>query len=245
VLRRLATATLAVALVGLAACSRPDSPRRTSTPASTGQRSGSPLRTAAGDQALVQGLGVQQDDVEDGYAVVPITDGDKVEGSITLDLCSATFPSEQLRTARRQVAVADAQFQTWLSTEAVLYESPAATEQVFAELRDAQARCPATFVAPPNSDVVPLKTVFNPPPDGRWPKTPGVDRLAFDLALSDQQGRTLRTVAVYLRRGRVLLGVYFPRPEQPQLTVNGRTTIESIVATFAQRLSRLPAGAVS
>ncbi|MDQ4096484.1 MAG: hypothetical protein M3144_01250, partial [Actinomycetota bacterium] len=232
----------------LPACS-PDSsdesiPRRT-TPPTTGTRSSSPLRTAAGDQALVQSLGVQQEDVENGYAVVPITDGDKVEGSVTLDLCSARFPSEQLRVARRQVAVADAQLQTWLSTEAVLYESPAATDQVFAELREAQARCPSTFVAPPNSDVVPLKTVFNPPPDGRWPQTPGVDRLAFDLGLSDQEGRTLRTVAVYLRRGRVLLGVYFPRPEQRQLDVNGRTTIESIVAGFAQRLSRLPASAVS
>jgi hypothetical protein len=205
----------------------------------------SPLRTAAGDTALVQSLGVQQEDVPDGYSVVPITDGDRVEGSITLDLCSATFPSEQLRTARRQVAVADARFQTWLSTEAVLYESPAATEQVFAELRSAQARCPSTFVAPPNSDVTPLKTVFNPAPDGRWPQTPGVDRLAFDLAISDEQGRSLRTVAVYLRRGRVLLGVYFPRPEQPQLEVDGRSTIDTIAGRFAQRLSRLPASAVS
>jgi hypothetical protein len=144
---------------------------------------------------------VQQSDVPSGYTVVVIADGNKVDGTVTLDLCDASFPSEKLRTARRQVAVADGQLQNRFSTEAVLYESPGATEQAFAELRDAQAHCPPTYQAPANSDAIPLKTTFNPPPDTRWPETTGVDRLAFDITLSDQQGRSFHTVAVYLRAG--------------------------------------------
>ncbi len=245
-IRRLAILGLALGIVATGACRPSDTttPKRAS-PSTTGPRSASPLRTAAGDTALVQSLGVQQADVPSGNTVLLIANGDKVEGAVTLDLCSADFPSEELRTARRQVAVADSQLQTRLSTEAVLYKNPAATQQVFDELRDVRARCPDTFVAPANSDVVPIKTTFNPPPDTRWPQTPGVDRLAFDLTLTDTEGRSTRTVAVYLRRGRVLLGVYFPRPDQPPLRIAGNITMQTIVQAFAERLKRLPASAVS
>ena len=232
----------------LASCSSSDtSPARSSKPttATTGQRSSSPLRTAAGDTAVVASIGVQPADVPNGYMVVAISGGAQVQGSVTLDLCAARFPSEAFRTARHQVAVVDSQRQNWLSTEAVLYENPGATEQAFLELRAAQARCPATFVAPANSDVTPIKTTFNPAPDARWPATPGVDRLAFDMVLTDQQNRSLHTVTVYLRRGRVLLGVYFPQPDRPQLQIAGGSTMATIVSAFADRLSHLPASAVS
>jgi hypothetical protein len=46
-------------------------------------------------------------------------------------------------------------------------------------------------------------------------------------------------VTVYLRRGRVLLAVYFVDPTA-SLSVDGRTKIGEIVALFESRLAELP-----
>ena len=56
---------------------------------------------------------------------------------------------------------------------------------------------------------------------------------------------TAHSVAVYLRRGRVLMGLYFPQPDGPQAAVAGRSTIPGIVALFEARLAQLPASVVS
>ena len=61
-------------------------------------------------------------------------------------------------------------------------------------------------------------THFNAAPDANWPATATVDRVAFDMVTTDVAGDTNHSVAVYLRRGRVLLGLYFHSPDGP-LTV--------------------------
>jgi hypothetical protein len=232
--RREARAALAagvvVALV-LTACS--SSNTKVSPPSAT-----TPTGSNAG---ALPSLSVQPTDVPNTFTVVLYPQGDQVQGQVTLDLCDANYPSEKLRVARRQVAVGDEQQQLVLSTEAVAYQSAAATQQAFSELRSAAAKCPNDFVPSPSAGV-PLKTVFNPPPDGNWPAVPNVDRLAFDMNVSDQQGNTNHTTAVYLRRGRILLGVYFffvPNEDIP--AVDGQTTVQGIVNVFATRLSKLPA----
>ena len=45
---------------------------------------------------------------------------------------------------------------------------------------------------------------------------------------------------MYLRRGRVLMGIYFPRPDGTQSPVAGETTIAGIVNVFANRIAQLP-----
>ena len=192
-------------------------------------------------------ISVQPADVTSNFAVGLYPDGDKTvgDGTQTLDLCDGNFPSEALRIARRQTAVVDGSQQLIFSTEAVAYRNAAATAQVFTELRDAQARCPAGFVASqPGGE--PLMTVFNPAPDTTWAATPSVDRLAFDYFTANQQGQAARTAAVFLKRGRILLGVYmFVVPDQPPPTIAGQTTVEGIVGVFATRLSQLPASIVA
>jgi hypothetical protein len=161
----------------------------------------------------------------------------------TLDLCNGTYPSEELREARLQDVVVDAQGLVTLSTEAVLYKDVAGATQALAEAKSVAAACPAEAV-PGVAGEPAVTTRFNPTPDGDWPQTDTVTRLAFDLTTTDATGQTNHSIAVYLQRGRVLLGVYFPAPDGAQAPVAGQTTIPGIVGEFAGRVAALPASIV-
>ena len=185
---------------------------------------------------------VNQSDVGSGLTVAVFSGGTGL-GQPTLDLCNGTFPSESRRSARLQDAVVAGQDTVTLSTEAVLYFDSAATTQAFNELKDVAARCPATPVSSPVGAPT-VVTKFAAPPDAGWPQTPTVDRLAFDFTTDDGNGTVSHSIAVYLRRGRALLGVYFSRPDGPQAAVAGQTSISGIVGVFASRLAALPTSVV-
>jgi hypothetical protein len=192
----------------------------------------------------LSGLVVAQADVASTVTVQRIPNGGQVAGEATLDLCNGTFPSESLRTARLQVAALDAQGNANLSTEAVLYSNPPATAQAFAELKAVAAKCPASPVVSPVGEAT-TTTRFNAAPDAAWPQVSGVERVAFDSVSTDQSSQAQHSIAVYLRRGRVLMGVYFSRPDGPQGAVAGQTTIAGIVNVFATRMASLPASVVN
>src|SRR5205807_5850622 len=80
---------------------------------------------ASGD-AVLEDLVVSQTDVPSGHDVALVENGDQVDGEVSLDLCSADFPSEYLRVARRQVAVSKGD-QDELDTEALLYRDAEAS----------------------------------------------------------------------------------------------------------------------
>jgi hypothetical protein len=175
-------------------------------------------------------LGLRQSDVEQQIVVLPIDGGLQVSGEVTLDLCDATYPSESLRRARVQVAGYDVDGSTTLSTEAVLYESSGAVGQAWREIQDAAASCDTTQ---PGAKI-------DAGIDRDWPDVAGVKRLAYDLTTTDAAGQAGHYVVVYLSRGNVLMGVYFPSPDGPQASVDGRTTVAGIVDVFAKRLAALP-----
>jgi hypothetical protein len=149
-----------------------------------------------------------------------------------------------LRSARLQVAAVDDQGNTVLSTEAVLYSTPAATAQALAELRAVAAKCPSTPVTSPVGEPT-VTTHFNAAPDAAWPQTPTVERAAFDFNATDSSGQAQHSVAVYLRRGRALIGVYFAQPDAPQSELSGQSGMAGIVGVFANRLAQLPASVVN
>jgi len=222
--------------------------RSTSATAPTGPGIFAPPRTprttpADPSASVLAGLVVTRADVASTADVQPIPGGTQVEGQPTLDLCNGTFPSEALRAARLQVAELDAQGVA-LSTEAVLYASPSGTAQAFAELRATAARCPSTAVPSPVGQPA-VTTRFNAPPDGAWAQTPTVERVAFDFVTTDAAGQSRHSIGVYLRRGRVLMGVYFARPDGAQPAVAGQTSVAGIVNVFATRLAQLPASVVN
>lgn len=192
--------------------------------------------------ALLAQLIVTDADVGPGQAVAGLRGGNGLSQP-TLDLCNGTYPSESARTARLQVRVVDAQGETALSTEAVLYSSGAGTTAAFSELKAVVAACPDGPVESPVGGST-VTTRFGPAPDGDWPQVPTVERLAFAFDTIDVTGETMHSVAVYLRRGRALLGVYFSHADTPTAEVEGKTALGDIVNVFAARLAELPVSAV-
>ena len=196
------------------------------------------------DDGVLAGLIVKQTDVPATATVHHLPHGaDLTIG--TLDLCNGTFPSEAKRTARRQVALTDAEDVVHFSTEAVLYRAPAVGTEAFAELRSVVAHCPNAPVVSPIGEPT-VATTFRAAPDGAWPRKATVERLAYDfVTVGTHAGEPTRSIAVYLRRGRVLMGLYFPMPGAAQIPVAGRTTIAAIVGVFQDRMAKLPARVVN
>ncbi len=90
------------------------------------------------DAKVLSRVVVRQGDVASARKVVLYAKGDTLEEP-TLDLCNGRFASEAERSARLQVVDVDASGAASLSTEAVLYRSPDAATQAFAELRKVRA----------------------------------------------------------------------------------------------------------
>jgi hypothetical protein len=248
---------LLVGFAGIALSTRssddPDSSPSAAGPAPTGQPSpslpvsppsSSPSSPAGNDPSApaLESLVVQPEDVPSAARVVVFPGGIGLNQP-TLDLCHARYASESRRTARIQDAVLDGQGVLALSTEAVLYGDSGATTQAFSELRSVATECPPTPVQGPAGQ--PTTTTFNAAPDSSWPQTPTVNRLAYDVTITEPATPPRRLIAVYLQRGRALLGVYFSQPEATQqLAVEGKTSIEAIVGVFAARMAALPTSVV-
>ena len=190
------------------------------------------------DEAVLGSLILRQSDVAPTNTVRLLDHGADTTVA-TLDLCNGTFPSEAQRTARRQVALVDAVPSLRMSTEAVLYEKSVGGEQAFREVKSVAEKCPATPVQSPVGEET-STTTFRATPDTGWPRTPTVERLAYDFVSKNADtGESSHSVAVYLRRGRVLMGVYFAVPDGRQTAVEGHTTIPEIVAVFEARMAKI------
>jgi hypothetical protein len=202
-----------------------------------------PNTTTQDPDANVLGrLVVRQADVGSARRILLQPKGNTLQDP-TLDLCNGRFASEADRSARLQVVDVDASGAASLSTEAVLYRSPAAAERAFAELRQVRQSCPDHPVASP-SDGTKETTRFQAAPDAGWPTTRGVVRQAYRMTIS-ANGKTSSLVTVYLHRGRAFLGLYFPSPDGRQPAVDRRTSIAAITRVFEQRLAQLPASVVN
>jgi hypothetical protein len=197
-----------------------------------------------GAPAALDRISLRQTDVVDGVAVGMITNGDQLTRP-TLDLCNGTFTTEALRTARFQVAALAATGNAPLSTEAVQYRSTAAGAKAMAELQEVAAKCPNTPVVSPVDEPT-VVTKFNAPPDASWGHVPNVQRLAYDItATNPDTGQSFHSVVVYLRRDRVLMGIYFSRPDGPQSYFAGKTSVGDIVRVFESRMADLSNSAVN
>lgn len=174
------------------------------------------------DAELLDRLGLLPTDVAPSVRVQLIQRGDRVSGETTLDLCDAFYPSEEDRTARRQLAAIDEQGLVMM-TEAVLYKSAAALEAAFGELESAAASCNAKKGSARD-----------------WPAVQDVHTLAFDVPNTGTDVVNEGHTAVYMRRGRVLLAVYFRKPGVTRTPVVGHDTEKDVVAAYRQRLLDLP-----
>lgn len=191
------------------------------------------------DASVLPGLVVRQGDVPASNSVQLLPAGNRVAGQTTLDLCNGTYPSEALRTARLQVVEYLPDNSPVLSTEAVLYRTAADAGQGMKELASVVASCPGRPVVSPVGEQT-VTTKFQAAPDGSWPKVDSVQRQAYAFTTTGSLGGTDDHIAVYLRRGRVLEGLYFSQPKGAQPAVDGQTTVAGIVAVFEHRIAALP-----
>lgn len=219
------------------------------TSQSSRSRSGSRPRSASAftkldDARVLTSVGIERSDLVADGAVKTIGDGDVVRGQVSLDLCNAHFPSEGRRRARHEVEAVVGGLETGVETEALLYDSDAGPVQAFAELRGARQQCPNAFLTSPVAGVPPLRTTFGPAPDGFWPRTAGIERLAFTATTTSPSGASLTQVLVYQRRGRLLVAIYVVEPEGPLVLRPAVGGVPGLTERVASRMAAAPADVV-
>ena len=199
-----------------------------------------PARPVDPDEAVLGALILRQTDVVAPNTVRLLDHGADTTVA-TLDLCNGTFPSEALRTARRQVALRRrARRALRMSTEAVLYAAPPAARRPSAELKSVADKCPSTpVVSPVGEDTA--TTTFRAPPDATWPHTPTVERLAYDFVTNERRRRSSRRTRSRCTSGGDACSwastSRSPTARRPRSTAAPRSP--GIVAVFEARMAKV------
>lgn len=203
------------------------------------QRIGDSL-TDPTDAELLAAVSLTEHDVAQGAVFQPYEGGDEVFGETSLDLCFADFPSEDLRSGRKQVGIGDEAGAAWVSSEAILYPTPEDAEQAMAELARAREQCPSEPVEPPQPDREALTWEFLPAPDTAWPQESGITRQAYEFEVTDPAGETWTSTATYLQRDRMILALYATPPDSPAAALRNAPDQARFVEVMANRLAALP-----
>ena len=233
-MRRTRSAAAAIVLLGLAGCSstasQPDA--LASLPSAPGAASATTAAPSPADDAsLALRLNVAPQQVAAGWTSQLISDGDKVQGQVSLNLCGAPFPSESMRIARRQVILAppgaSPSSTSIISNEVVIYRAGGA-QQARNELMQAIASCPTGpvqgAVAGEGMQTFKLSSL---PEDASW--LPGT--VAIRAVVTNSSGQRADSVAIYQFRSDALSAVYGP-------THNGRADA-SVLRAAAQAATLL------
>jgi hypothetical protein len=194
---------------------------------------------ASGREAL-QRVSLQQSDVRSGNRVRLYPDGDTVKDEVSLDLCNADFASEVDRVLRHQVGIdTGTDVAPGVSTEAIMYNSSTAAATATSELQAARTQCPRKPVPSPVADTPPSTFTFGPPPDHAWASTPSVQREAFDVTDQSTDG-TDHSDAIYLRRGALLVAIYYTLPDAGHQLAPSVSTAQQLTAAIEHRIAALP-----
>lgn len=193
------------------------------------------------DERLLEAVSLTSDDAAAGATFSPYSQGDVVAGQDSLDLCDASFPSERLRIGRHQVGISKSAADEHVSSEAILYSTPAEAGQAMGELEAARQGCPTTPQSPDDSGVA-LTWRFGAAPDTDWPEHEGVTRqaYAFTVTVQDDNQAPTEATAVYLQRGRMILALYSTPPESPEGLIVNSPDPARFTEVMTQRLLALP-----
>jgi hypothetical protein len=201
-----------------------------------------PATTSAGDLATLTRVSIAPTDLAPGLKTLLYGGGTSVQGFVSLDLCKGPFPSEQLRTGRYQLAVVPQESTSLhdqlLSVEALMYRDDDAAAQAMTELATAAKSCPASeFVLSGVAGDPPTNWRFHRAPDSKWKKVQGVQRLAFDVTLTDDRGASGREHLIYQRAGRMIVAVYGAPGMIAGATAFPSKGEQRLVDTIAHRLA--------
>jgi hypothetical protein len=203
-----------------------------------------PTTTSAADEQLLATVSLQPGDVQPPAAILPYQSATTVRGQVSLNLCGAEFPSEALRAGRRQVGVYAGQSQVF-SVEAILYRDDAAAAQALAELTRARKACPKGFVSTGVRGDALIKNHFNHVAKRYRRAVSGVERVAFDITQTTQDGRGGETLVIYQRRGPIVVGLYSMTPLPDNVVTTPIDGISGLANTLAQRLQAAPTSGVT
>lgn len=185
--------------------------------------------------ASLEGIGLQPNDVGGALTVATIPDGETL-GAPTLDFCDGTYASEALRVERLQKAAYDSSGSfAGLSSEVVVYKSPAAAKQALAEVIAVRKACPTntTFTS---KDGHTLSFAFHSAPGPA--STPLVDadsRLIVHTTMV-VDGVKRRAFLVYQIYGRVLAALYVSEPGAQPFNQTSLDSFFALAGDIADRL---------
>lgn len=152
-------------------------------------------------------VGLRASDFSGQGSVSVIPDGNSL-GIPTLDFCEGKYPSESLRLKRLQVGAFDAKGQyAGISTEVVVYESPAAAKQALQEVIAARLACPVGKVVK-TYDGHTLVFAFHPAPGPSSTPLVGADSRLIIHTTMQVDGKPQTAFLVYQVDGPVLAGLY-------------------------------------
>jgi hypothetical protein len=196
------------------------------------------------DAQILAGVGLGPSDVGSGYVVSLLEEGDQLSQP-TLDFCGLHFASESRREARHQVVAGDSSGSPVMSTEAVLYRDQPSAAEAMGEVRGIGSRCPSAAVPGAVAGEPSLVWRVHEATTAGWPATGDIDRMALAVSAAEPGSDAHEEVVVYLRRGRLVIGVYFVEAAGPQPGVSGARSVGAIVGVFQRRLAALPVADVS
>ncbi len=187
-------------------------------------------------QASLSQLGFTQSDFSDSQTVGPMIGGTGITDG-TLDFCAANFPSESLRSARRQVIVTQpSNSYSFVSTETVRYSSSAATAQALQELDAAAALCQSRGYALGAAGDKQAYAFRNLPALPRGLR-PAADRRIYLVTIGESTTATTLLIA-YQFKGSVLNGMYVAKPGVWSIDDAAVSRWLDVAAVLAQRLNR-------
>lgn len=191
------------------------------------------------DADILAAVSLTENDAAESALFQPYQGGDHVIGQTSLDLCDADFPSEALRVGRNQVGIGRVTGTEWVSSEAILYPSPAQAEQAMSELASAAATCPESPVTRGDGD--PGRTwSFAASPDSGWPTEPGVRRQAYSFTVTEADGSTRQATATYLQRDRMILALYASPQDAASVVLRNSPDGQRFADVMTRRLLAVP-----
>ena len=197
------------------------------------------------DDHLLETASLTDSDAAAGATFQPYENGDVVAGEDSLDLCHGSFPSERLRIGRNQVGIGDAAGRSWVSSEAILYSTPAEAKQAMGELKTARDACPTTPQRSPDRPDVAVTWRFGEDPATGWTEHSGVTRQGYAFTITGEEDDTaIESTAIYLQRGRMILALYSTPPDGPESVIVNSPDPQRFTEVMTQRLLALPEDAL-
>ena len=195
-------------------------------------------------QGFLDSLSLQSSDLQD-VPLALIADGDSLAGA-TLDFCGAEYSSENLRVHRRQIAGTFNGGGSWISSEVVQYQSPAAAQQAIDELVATKKSCPENGIfSDSTGEEMKINFFAAPGPNDTVlvdPKQRVI--MHFVETPTDTTNIPRRLFVAVQVRGNTLVALYFVEGQPDPYDQETLDAVYGVVSLLTERLNNADAASV-